>query len=55
MRRAGRAIPRVCGKTFLIESVLLESFQAVNDLAGASQHPCLRKNKWKNQTEESQM
>jgi hypothetical protein len=33
MRRAGRAIPRVCGKTFLIESVLLESFQAVNDLA----------------------
>jgi hypothetical protein len=32
MRRAGRAIPRVCGKTFLIESVLLESFQAVNDL-----------------------
>jgi hypothetical protein len=35
MRRAGRAIPRVCGKTFLIESVLLESFQAVNDLVSA--------------------
>ena len=33
IRRAGRAIPQVCAKTFLIGIVLLESFQAVRDLA----------------------
>jgi hypothetical protein len=32
MRRAGRAIPRLCSKTFPIEIALLESFQAVRDL-----------------------
>src|SRR5579863_1161924 len=31
--RAGRAIPSVCPKTFPIHTVLLESFQAVKDLA----------------------
>src|SRR5881628_3707088 len=31
--RAGPAIPQVCAQTFLIGIVLLESFQAVKDLA----------------------
>src|SRR5437870_7751744 len=34
--RAGRAIPQVCVKTILLKNGLLESFQAVRDLAA----PC---------------
>src|SRR2546428_656361 len=33
MLRAGRGIPQVCAKTFLIGSVLLEFLQAVENLA----------------------
>src|SRR6266849_3316069 len=39
MRRAGRATPQGCAKTFPIGSVLLESFQAVQELHRGERHP----------------
>jgi hypothetical protein len=42
IRRAGRAIPQVCAKTFSNGIVLLEILQAVKDLEGKEVHEWLK-------------